>query len=130
MTVLIIVLWAFLIAYGLYELIIRIMAKRAAKTLEEEEFRENMRTAQVIDLREKDAFDSGHIMGARNIPYSQLKQSFGSIRKDRPVYLYDQKRAMSIRGANRLKKNGYTDLYILKGGYAGWTGKIKKKERY
>ena len=33
------------------------MAKRSATTLTEEEFREGMRKAQVIDVREKDVFD-------------------------------------------------------------------------
>ncbi|MDU3923809.1 MAG: rhodanese-like domain-containing protein, partial [Staphylococcus aureus] len=26
------------------------------------------------------------------------------------------------------KKNGYKDLYMLKGGYKKWTGKIKSKK--
>jgi rhodanese-related sulfurtransferase len=25
-----------------------------------------------------------------------------------------------------LKKNGYKNIFILKGGYAGWDGKVKK----
>ncbi|HDE7899681.1 TPA: rhodanese-like domain-containing protein, partial [Staphylococcus aureus] len=25
-------------------------------------------------------------------------------------------------------KNGYTDIYMLKGGYKKWTGKIKSKK--
>ncbi len=34
------------------------------KMLTEEEFKETMRKAQVIDVREKDTFDAGHILGA------------------------------------------------------------------
>ena len=33
-----------------------------------------MRKAQVIDVREKDTFDAGHILGARSMPYNMLKQ--------------------------------------------------------
>jgi rhodanese-related sulfurtransferase len=29
--------------------------------------------------------------------------------------------------ARLLKKEGYTNIYILKEGYSGWTGKTKKK---
>ncbi|MGH2239503.1 rhodanese-like domain-containing protein, partial [Enterococcus faecalis] len=47
--------------------------------------------------------------------------------KDQPVYLYDQMKALSIRAANLLRKNDYTDIYILKGGYDGWTAKVKKR---
>ncbi|MGK0551347.1 rhodanese-like domain-containing protein [Enterococcus faecalis] len=118
----------FLILAGilLNELYLKMMTKRSAKMLTEEEFKETMRKAQVIDVREKDVFKAGHILGARNIPYGMLKTSLASIRKDQPVYLYDQKKAFSIRAANLLRKNGYQDIYILKGGYEGWTGKIKK----
>ena len=109
------------------ELYLKIMVKRSAKMLTEEEFKETMRKAQVIDVRDKDTFDAGHILGARSMPYSMLKTTIGSLRKDQPVYLYDQKKALSIRAANLLRKNGYTDIYILKGGYDGWTGKVKKR---
>lgn len=111
----------------LNELYLKIMTKRSAKMITPDEFKENMRKAQIIDVREKDVFEAGHILGARSIPYAMLKTSLASIRKDQPVYLYDQKKALSIRAANQLRKNGYTNICILKGGYDGWDGKIKKK---
>ena len=101
--------------------------KRAAVELSEEDFKKDMRKVQVIDVREKAEFDAGHILGARNIPYSAFKTRMVEIRKDIPVYLYDQKKAMSGRAAVRLKKAGYTGIYRLKNGYQGWTGKVKKK---
>ncbi|MBO0440825.1 rhodanese-like domain-containing protein [Candidatus Enterococcus ikei] len=122
-----IILVTILLAMGANELYLRIMAKRSAKTITEEEFKEGMRKAQIIDVREKDSFDAGHILGARNMPYTTIKTTLNSIRKDQPVYLYDQKKSLSIRTANQLRKNGYKDLYILKGGYEGWSGKTKKK---
>ncbi|MBF0825874.1 rhodanese-like domain-containing protein [Enterococcus faecalis] len=121
------ILLVIILAMVFNELYLKIMVKRSAKMLTEEEFKETMRKAQVIDVREKDTFDAGHILGARSMPYSMLKTTIGSLRKDQPVYLYDQKKALSIRAANLLRKNGYTDIYILKGGYDGWTGKVKKR---
>ncbi|EGO9138654.1 rhodanese-like domain-containing protein [Enterococcus faecalis] len=121
------ILLVIVLAMVFNELYLKIMVKRSAKMLTEEEFKETMRKAQVIDVREKDTFDAGHILGARSMPYSMLKTTMGSLRKDQPVYLYDQKKALSIRAANLLRKNGYTDIYILKGGYDGWTGKVKKR---
>lgn len=113
------ILLVIVLAMVFNELYLKIMVKRSAKMLTEEEFKETMRKAQVIDVREKDTFDAGHILGARSMPYSMLKTTIGSLRKDQPVYLYDQKKALSIRAANLLRKNGYTDIYILKGGYDG-----------
>lgn len=121
------ILVTILLAMGINELYLRIMAKRSAKTITESEFKEGMRKAQIIDVREKDSFDAGHILGARSMPYTTIKTTLNSIRKDQPVYIYDQKKSLSIRTANRLRKNGYQDLYILKGGYEGWSGKTKKK---
>ena len=121
------ILLVIVLAMVFNELYLKIMVKRSAKMLTEEEFKETMRKAPVIDVREKDTFDAGHILGARSMPYSMLKTTIGSLRKDQPVYLYDQKKALSIRAANLLRKNGYTDIYILKGGYDGWTGKVKKR---
>ena len=121
------ILLVIVLAMVFNELYLKIMVKRSAKMLTEEEFKETMRKAQVIDVREKDTFDAGHILGARSMPYSMLKTTIGSLRKDQPVYLYDQKKALSIRAANLLRKNGYTDIYILKGGYDGWNGKVKKR---
>lgn len=121
------ILLVIVLAMVFNELYLKIMVKRSAKMLTEEEFKETMRKAQVIDVREKDTFDAGHILGARSMPYSMLKTTIGSLRKDQPVYLYDQKKALSIRAPNLLRKNGYTDIYILKGGYDGWTGKVKKR---
>lgn len=122
-----VILVAILLAIGINELYLRIMLKRSAKVLTEEEFKEGMRKAQVIDVREKNEFDSGHILGARNIPYSVLTNSYSSIRKDQPIYIYDQKRSMSIRAVNKLRKQGFQDMYVLKGGYQDWTGKTKVK---
>nr|WP_054757311.1 rhodanese-like domain-containing protein [Liquorilactobacillus satsumensis] len=101
--------------------------RRVAHFLENQEFRHGMHVAQIIDLRDKDNFDAGHIMGARNVPYAQFKIMKESIRKDMPVYLYDQGKSLSTRIAVRLHKDGYTDIYILKNGFDKWDGRVKKR---
>lgn len=98
------------------------------KVLTEDQFREGYRKAQLIDVREPQEFDNGHILGARNIPVTQMKQRLVEIRKDKPVYLYCQGSSRSNRAAQLLHKKGYQDLYQLKGGFKKWTGKIKSKK--
>lgn len=95
--------------------------------LDEKEFETTMRKAQLIDLREKSEFDRGHILGARNIPYSQFQYSYQGLRKDLPVYLYDSGVSLVTRAAIKLRKNGYQHIYWLKDGYLSWKGKTKKK---
>jgi len=105
----------------------RIAQKRYMKTLTQEEFTKGYRKAQLIDVREPNEFDNGHILGARNIPLSQLKFRKAEVRKDKPVYLYCQNGVRATRAAAILKKHGCTDISVLQGGFRKWTGKVKKK---
>lgn len=102
--------------------------KRIVKTVTEEEFRAGYRKAQLIDVREPNEFEAGHILGARNIPMSQLRMRMKEIRPDLPVYLYCQSGMRSARAAQFLHKKGYKDLTQLQGGFKKWTGKIKAKK--
>lgn len=102
--------------------------KKAVTELNQEDFQQGLRKAQVIDLREKADYDYGHINGARNIPMTMFRQRYQGLRKDQPIYLIDANGIASYRAARTLKKKGYNDLYMLKGGYKKWTGKIKSKK--
>lgn len=114
-----------IIAFGLYRFF---KAKKIMTTLSEDKFREGYRKAQLIDVREPKEFDGGHILGARNIPLSQMRNRLIEIRKDKPVYLYCQNGTRSARAAMMLNKKGYEDLNMLEGGFKKWTGKIKTKK--
>lgn len=103
--------------------------KKAVTTLTQEDFIKGYRKAQLIDLREAKDFEAGHILGARNIPTTQLRQRHQEIRPDLPVYMYDQNSGRSARAALFLKKRGYNQLYMLDGGFGKWTGKIKYKNK-
>ncbi|EXJ22455.1 Rhodanese-like domain protein [Alkalibacterium sp. AK22] len=127
-TLITIILWIGIIAWGIWELVQFFRRKKAATVLSNEEFKQDMRKAQIVDVRGKDEFDAGHILGARNIPYMQLKQRAGELRKDQPIYLYDDKKTISFRSALLLQKKGFENLYILKDGYSKWDGKIKRKK--
>lgn len=120
------VLIILIIAYLVYQLYLYWKRGKISTLLDDDEFRAGMRKAQVIDVREKKEFDAGHILGARNIPYSQLKTRVQELRSDLPVYLYDQGKTFSGRAAMLLSKKGFDKLYILKNGYQRWTGKTKK----
>ncbi len=102
--------------------------KKIVKTVTEEEFRAGYRKAQLIDIREPNEFEGGHILGARNIPMSQMRMRMKEIRPDLPVYLYCQSGMRSARAAQFLHKKGYKDLTQLQGGFKKWTGKVKAKK--
>lgn len=102
--------------------------KKAVTNLTQEQFIEGYRKAQLIDVREQKEFDAGHILGARNVPSTTLRQRYKEIRPDLPVYLYCQNTGRSSRAALFLKKRGYNQIYQLQGGFRTWTGKIKSKK--
>lgn len=97
-----------------------------ATVIDAEEFQKGIHRAQVLDLRSKDDFRAGHILGARSMPLAFLQQQYGELRSDLPIYLYDTGEALSTQGAAFLGKRGYHNIYILKGGYQKWQGKTKK----
>ena len=78
--------------------------------------------AVLVDVREKQEWDSGHIAGAALVPLSDLKVASGlqaalkRLPKDRIVYTYCAVGVRSLKAAEILKKQGY-DVRALKAGY-------------
>lgn len=124
------VLYTIAIILGLiivYVLVNTLRLKKAVTNLDQEQFIQGYRKAQLIDVRETKEFEAGHILGARNIPSTQLRQRYKEIRPDLPVYLYCQNAGRSARAALFLKKKGYNQVHQLQGGFKTWTGKVKSK---
>ncbi|WP_243115729.1 rhodanese-like domain-containing protein [Periweissella cryptocerci] len=121
------ILYFIILVFAIYMLYWFIQGRRSAKFVKQEEYAEMIRGGQLVDLREKDDYKAGHIMGARNLPYSVFWQSYNALRTDKPVLLYDTTTRFSTRAANRLRTKGYKEIYILKGGYTRWDGKKSSK---
>jgi rhodanese-related sulfurtransferase len=117
----------FIIITIIYVVIMFFYQRKIVKILTQAEFIQGYRKAQIIDIREPNVFKAGHILGARNIPISQLRTRISELRNDQPVYMYDQNGLNIGRAGMIIRKKGIKNLYQLQGGFKGWTGKIKKK---
>ena len=77
--------------------------------------------AFVIDLRDSEQFQSGHITGSINIPFLNLNKRSNEIPQDEEaVILVCEMGSVSPNAGEILMKEGYKDLLILKGGINEW----------
>ncbi|MBW3567680.1 MAG: rhodanese-like domain-containing protein [Proteobacteria bacterium] len=76
--------------------------------------------AQLIDLRGHDAYRSGHIVNARHLPLDELDAKAGKLDKATPVIVYCDSGVTSARAAEQLVKQGFADVWQLRGGLAAW----------
>ncbi|TDW25276.1 rhodanese-related sulfurtransferase [Breznakia blatticola] len=75
---------------------------------------------EIIDVREKDEFRSGHIKEAKNVPLSNFDVS--KIKKQ-PLYVICQSGIRSKQAYQYLRKQGY-DVTNVSGGMNAWKGKM------
>jgi rhodanese-related sulfurtransferase len=78
--------------------------------------------ALVVDVRNAEAFATGHIVNARNVPLDRLQKGDDAVHKQKSKILLAvcADGASSGRAAGLLRKAGYENAFSLKGGLAGW----------
>ena len=76
----------------------------------------------LVDVRNQDEWDEGHIPGAVHIPRGNLESRAEGALKDRsrPVLVYCASGARSAFAAKTLEQLGYEDVRSLAGGYTDW----------
>ena len=75
---------------------------------------------KVIDIRNNQQFRQGHILNSRNIPWQNQDVSvFKSLQNDTIVLVCQQGQTAS-QLAERLKKEGMTQVQVLAGGLGDW----------
>lgn len=111
-----------LFLYLLYILVI----KNSKNNLSAEDFKQKMNTGQIIDVRSKREYKSGHIINSLNIPVSNFSNNLKRIHKDKTIFMYCLSNGRATRAANILKKNGYDNVFLLKGGLTRWKYGLSK----
>ena len=75
--------------------------------------------ACIVDVREEPEYQAGHIVGALNIPLSQLRDRMEEIPRDRPVYLHCRTSQRSYNAIRALQGMGWENLYNISGSFLG-----------
>jgi rhodanese-related sulfurtransferase len=75
----------------------------------------------IIDVRKPHEFDSGHVVGAHNIPLEYLNEHLAEIPKERFAYLYCGSGYRSMIAASILAARGWNNLIEVAGGYKAIT---------
>lgn len=77
---------------------------------------EASKTAVWIDVRSETEFTAAHHPGARNIPIARLADEASSLEKNKTYVVYCASGARSARAQELLARQGFNDVWSLKGG--------------
>ncbi|MAF82568.1 MAG: rhodanese-like domain-containing protein [Gammaproteobacteria bacterium] len=82
------------------------------------------RGAQVVDVRDQEHFDAGHIVDAINIPAAELAdQADKKLKKSKSIIVICDSGNRSIQAVAVLRRSGYDQSFSLQGGLAAWRNK-------
>ncbi|MFT5260865.1 MAG: rhodanese-related sulfurtransferase [Saprospiraceae bacterium] len=82
----------------------------------------NHDSAKVVDVSKAADFAAGHIPDAINLPMDQISEASEKLAKfkDKPIILTCRTGSRANAAAAKLAKQGFSDLYVLSGGFAAW----------
>jgi rhodanese-related sulfurtransferase len=78
--------------------------------------------ALVVDLRNAEAFRTGHIRGCLHVPFEDLPNRFAAPdpKARRALILVDETDKLSHQAFDLLSRRGFSWLYVMKGGMKAW----------
>jgi rhodanese-related sulfurtransferase len=75
----------------------------------------------IVDVRDRDAFNNGHILGAIAMPLAELvARAQANLELIRDIYVYGETDAQTAMAANQLRTAGYQNIAELVGGLPAW----------
>ncbi len=75
--------------------------------------------ACIIDIREKNQFEKGHLKAAVNIPFSQVRDRISEFPTDKPIFIYCRTGQDSYNVVLTLQYLGFEDVHNVCGGFMG-----------
>lgn len=78
----------------------------------------------IIDIRDQKQYQAGHILNAVHVPLASLQERIHKLEKfkGQPIIIVDEAGKESDKAASILKKEGFSQINVLRGGMTGWVG--------
>jgi rhodanese-related sulfurtransferase len=78
--------------------------------------------ALLLDVRDSQEYEAGHIIEARNLPAAELGAKAETLKKykEKPVIVYCESGAASGAAARTLRDSGFNKVVTLRGGLQSW----------
>ncbi|MEB2271702.1 sulfurtransferase TusA family protein [Bacillus safensis] len=80
----------------------------------------------ILDVRELDEYEAGHIPGAVHIPLGEVEHRAEELTRESVIYLICHSGRRSELAAQKLKEKGFQQLINVVPGMNSWTGAIEK----
>lgn len=82
----------------------------------------NKESAVVVDIRTKKEWDTGHITGAKHIPFADMDRRLSELEslKDKPVIVVCNLGQAAGSAGKKLKTAGFTNVMRMSGGITEW----------
>lgn len=74
----------------------------------------------IIDVRDRNTYNDGHIMGAMAMPMENLVESAKSLASSRDIYIYGETDEQTAQAVQQLRTAGFEHVSELKGGLPAW----------
>lgn len=96
------------------------------QSISSDEFYQKEKSQQlaILDVREVDEFQNGHIPSAQNSPLSELDTHFSELDSDTAYYVICHSGGRSANACLFLAENGF-DVTNVMGGMSVWKGAIE-----
>lgn len=85
----------------------------------------NKEDAIVLDIRSQKDFKAGHIIGSKQIKPEEVREgNFSKLEKDKdkPIIVVCAMGNLAAATANKMVKQGFTNVNVLSGGINSWQG--------
>ncbi|MCZ4339102.1 thiosulfate sulfurtransferase GlpE [Shewanella colwelliana] len=75
---------------------------------------------QIVDIRDSESFEAGHIANATNLTNENLAAYIGNADMDKPLVVVCYHGISSQNAAQYLNEQGFDEVYSLDGGFQAW----------